>query len=414
MKESAILKRSAFMYAFSTLFTGVVNFIAIPVLKQKIGSAEFAWLNLYMNLLLVVSYIGAGWLVHSCIRFFPAVAGQKGFGKVFKKLAVFSGLATVGLALITVLFFRHYIWMLVAFPATILFINLQSIVVAWMQASIRPKVVAMAEVFRSLVFLSFILLIKNGQGYNIIIMGWAGWLASYMVSLLFMLLMIKKYPSVKKEEETDADIKMVFKKFAAFGFPVSLWLAATFILFYADRFFLLRHWPAAMVGHYSALFDVLQKGIGFVLSPLVTAAYPLLARLYEENKYTDVKKLSRKVLMWQGLISVTVVVGYIIAWPLLKKILSINEAEKTFFYSGLLVLGGTAIWQMNMVLHKPFELQHRTLFLLGIAAISVVLLLLADWFIIPRYGFVGAASVFFSATVLYAIIILFKLRKKLS
>ncbi len=414
MKESAILKRSAFTYAFSILFTGVVNFIAIPVLKQKLGSAEFAWLNLYMNLLLVVSYIGAGWLVHSCIRFFPAVAGQKGFGKVFKKLAVFSGMATVVLALVTVLFFRHYTWMLVVFPATILFINLQSIVVAWMQASIRPKAVAMAEVLRSLVFLTFILTIQNGHGYNIIIMAWLGWLVSYIVSLLFMLVMIKWYPSEKKEDETDVDIQTLFKKFAAFGFPVSLWLAATFLLFYADRFFLLRHWPAAMVGHYSALFDVLQKGIGFVLSPLVTAAYPLLARLYEENKYADVRKLSRKVLMWQGLISVIVIVGYIIAWPLLKQILSITEGVETFFYSGLLVLCGTAIWQMNMILHKPFELQHRTLFLLGIAGISVSLPLIANWFIIPQYGFIGAAAVFFSATVLYAIIILWKLHKKLS
>ncbi len=402
------------MYAFSILFTGVVNFVAIPVLKQKVGPAEFAWLNLYMNLLLVLSYIGAGWLVHSCIRFFPAVSGQNGFGKVFKKLAIFSGLATMVLALVTVFFFKHYTWMLVAFPATIFFINIQSIVVAWMQASMRPKAVAMAEVLRSLVFLSFILLIKNGQGYNIIIMIWAGWLASYVVSLLVMLVVIKKYPSVKKEEERDADIKMIFLKFAAFGFPVSLWLAATFILFYADRFLLLRHWPADMVGHYSALFDVLQKGIGFVLSPLVTAAYPLLARLYEENKHADVNKLSQKVLMWQLLITATVLLGYIIAWPLLKKVLIINEGEETFFISGLLVLGGTAIWQMNMVLHKPFELQHRTLFLLATAGVCVSLLLITDWFIIPQYGFVGAAATFFTATVLYAIIILFKLRKKLS
>ena len=410
MKELAILKRSAFMYAFSILFTGAVNFIAIPVLKQKTGSAEFAYLNLYMNLLLVVSYIGAGWLVQSCIRFFSSVSGQQGFGTVFKKMALLSALATAVVAFITVCFFRHYAWMLIAFPATILFINLQSITVAWMQASIRPKVVAMAEVCRSLVFLSVILLIQNGRGYDVIVVAWFGWIASFVVSLLMMLLMIKKYPAEKKEDGAQADAGAVFKKFFAFGFPLSFWLAGTFILFYADRFFLLKHQPAAMVGHYSALFDVLQKGIGFVLSPLVTAVYPLLARLFEEQNHSDVKKLSRKVLRWQALITAASITGYIIAWPLLKKILGINEAEQTFFISGLLVLAGAATWQMNMVLHKPFELLHRTWFLLGMVAICVSLLLLTDWFIIPVYGFVGAASVFFASTILYTIIILIKRR----
>ncbi|MES2774174.1 MAG: oligosaccharide flippase family protein [Bacteroidota bacterium] len=410
MKESAILKRSAFMYAFSILFTGMVNFIAIPVLKQKIGSGEFAYLNLYMNLLLVISYIGAGWLAQSCVRFFPVVSGQPGFGNVFKKLAIISGLFTALLAFITAVFFRHYAWMLVAFPATIFFINLQSMVVAWMQASVRPKTVAMAEVLRSLVFLCFTLGIKTNSGYNLIIVAWFGWLASYLVSLLLMLVAIKKYPVAKKEQGAPAEIKALFSKFAAFGFPLSLWLAGTFVLFYADRFFLLRHWPASLVGHYSALFDVLQKGIGFVLSPLVTAAYPLLARLYEEGKHDDLKRLSRKALRWQALITATVLMGYIIAWPLLKKILAIDEAGNSFFVSGLLILGGAATWQMNMLLHKPFELQHRTLFLLAMVGICVSLLLLADWLIIPDYGFVGAASVFFASTVLYSIIILLKRR----
>jgi len=410
MKESAILKRSAFMYAFSILFTGMVNFMAIPVLKQKIGSAEFAYLNLYMNLLLVISYIGAGWLVQSCIRFFSTVSGQRGFGSVFKKMAILSGIVTALIAFVTVVFFRHYTWMLVAFPATIFFINMQSITVAWMQASIKPRVVAMAEVLRSLVFLCFIIVIKPGHGYNVIMVAWIGWLASYMLSLLFMLVMLKLYPFAQKEDATVADIKTLFSKFAVFGFPLSLWLAGNFVLFYADRFFLLRHLPAAMVGHYSALFDVLHKGVGFVLSPLVTAVYPLLASLYEEQKHADVKKLSRKVLRWQGLITATVLLGYIIAWPLLKKILLIDEEGNTFFISGLLVLAGAAIWQMNMVLHKPFELQHRTLFLLGMVGICMAMLLLANWFIIPLYGFVGAASVFFAATVLYALVILAKRR----
>ena len=410
MKELAILKRSAFMYAFSILFTGVVNFIAIPVLKQKIGSGEFAYLNLYMNLLLVISYIGAGWLVQSCIRFFPAVSGQHGFGKVFQKLALLSGILTAAVAFVTVYFFKHYTWMLVAFPVTILFINLQSITVAWMQSAIRPKTVAIAEVLRSLVFLCFILGLRTGHGYDVIIMAWVGWLASYTVSLLFMLVIIKKYPTAKEENKTVADTKHIFKKFSSFGFPLSLWLAATFGLFFADRFFLLRHQPPALVGHYSALFDVLQKGVGFVLSPLVTAVYPLLATLYEKQGHDDITKLSQKVLKWQGLLTAVALIGYIIAWPLLKKILSIDEKENTFFISGLLILGGAAIWQMNMVLHKPFELRHRTLFLLGMAGICVCLLLLADWFIIPIYGFVGAASVFFAATVLYAVIILARRR----
>lgn len=394
------------MYAFSILFTGAVNFIAIPVLKIKIGSGEFAYLNLYMNLLLIVSYIGAGWLVQSCIRFFSSASRQPGFGSSYKKLSIISAFVTVVAAFITVVFFKHYSWMLIAFPLTILFVNLQSLALAWMQASIKPKVVAVAEIIRSLVFLSFILVLKKDQGYNLIIMAWVGWLASYALSLVFLWGMVKRYPVSAEPGKEAIDTRSAFTKFSAFGFPLSLFLGAHFTLFFADRFFLLKHQPPELVGHYSALFDVLQKGIGFVLSPFITAAYPLLARLYEEHNHSDVKKLSTKILRWQLLITVLVLLGYWLCWPLLKAILHIDDAGHMFFISGFLMIGGAAIWQINMMLHKPFELEHKTWFLLAIATICVGALLLADYFIVPIYGFVGAAAVFFTATLLYSVIIL--------
>jgi O-antigen/teichoic acid export membrane protein len=410
MKQLTTLKQSAAWYATSILFAGLVNLLAIPILKQKLGAAEYVYLNLYMNLLLVISYIGAGWLSQSCIRFFSTLSTQQGFGMVFKKMAIYSALATASIGLVLVLFFKHYWWMLLAFPLTLFIINLQAIAIAWLQAILRPKVVAIAEFIRAVLFLSVLLFINKSSSTTAAFTVWAGWLLAYLASLLYLLASAVNNPqnSATAQHHNTANIKTIFKQFSAFGLPISLWLGVNFCLLFVDRFFLLKHQNPALVGHYSALFDVLQKSIGFVLSPLVTAIYPMLAQLQQQNNAMEINMLIKKALKWQLLLAGVALIAFIIGWPLLQKIIAIPASNTNYFVSGILLIIGAAIWQINTLLHKPQELAGNTFFMLKTLVVVFLFLVVGNWLVVPTYGFVGSAAVFLAATSLYAIIIIIK------
>jgi|GEM_PF-6389046 len=410
MKESTNLKRSAFLYAFSILFTGIVNFIAIPVLKQKAGADEYAYLNLYMNFLLVLGYVGAGWLVQSCIRFYPSLSQQKGFKVAFLKMAFGSAAVAALAAVVLVFFFPHYRWMFVAFPATIFIVNLQMVGIAWLQASLQPKVVAMAEVLRAVIFLSFIVFIQPNGTYGVTKMAWLGWFVSYLLSLLFLLMISKKvnHPLHANSQPAPIESRSLASQFLRFGLPLSLWMAALYGIFFADRFLLLQNASASSTGHYSALFDVLLKGIGFALSPLVTAVYPMMVRLYQQDDMGALKKLNDKVVKWQiGLASIAII-GYAFSWPWIKTILKIEDVGNTLFYGGFMILVSASIWQMNILMQKRLELQKQTSFLLLLIVICFTTMLVGDWFLIPKYGFLGAAGTFLATAIIYMFVIIRK------
>ena len=410
MKELKTLKRSAFYYAFSILFTGMVNFIAIPVLKQKTGADEYAYLNLYMNFLLVFGYVGAGWLIQGCIRFYPKYSNQPAFRKSFLKMTIGSALVTAFVSMVLVFFSPHYRWMFIAFPLAILVINLQMVAIAWLQATLQPKTVAAAEVLRALIFLLVIILIKPNGFCNVTIAAWTGWVFSYACSLFFLWVMSsrKKLDVELQNQLKPTGQSSYLTELLRFGLPLSLWMAALYGVFFADRFFLLRYTTASTTGHYSALFDVLLKGIGFALSPLVTAVYPIMVRLYQEENLVGLKNMSSKVLRWQILIALLAITSYLIAWPWVKQILGIEVEAKTLFYSGLFILSGASLWQMNMLMQKRLELQHKTNFLLGAILICLMAMLVMDWFFIPNNGFLAAAIIFFCTALLYMSIIIVK------
>ena len=411
MTQTATLKRSTLLYAFTILCTGGVNFLAIPVLKHKIGAPEYAYLNLYMNLLLVSSFIGSGWLSQGCIRFFPVLSLQQNFAQVFGKLSVLSAITTGLLSVLLILFFPHYRWMLFAFPLAVVLVNIQMAAISWMQATLQPHIYAGAEIGRALFYLVVILWLRPVANISMPALLWMGWILSYVLSFTCMIIFMRKNSSEIISTENAATTAGVFKKLFGFGFPMSLWLAASFSIFYADRFLLLWHLPASLVGNYSALFDVLQKGMGFLLAPVVTAVTPLLSRLYEAGAFSEYKKLVSKILKWQVIISLVSIAGFIIGWPLLQKMLHMENTGNIFFYAGLFVITGAALWQIVFILNKPFEMRHQTKMLVVTMAACLVFQLTADYFLVPAYGFTGAAVTFFLAIALYAIFIIFRSKK---
>jgi O-antigen/teichoic acid export membrane protein len=65
------------------------------------------------------------------------------------------------------------------------------------------------------------------------------------------------------------------------------------------------------------------------------------------------------------------------------------------FREGYLVmpiaLGGIALWQLGLYLHKPFEFYERTGIMLGLAALAVTVSLVLNILLIPRFGYMAAA-----------------------
>lgn len=173
-----------------------------------------------------------------------------------------------------------------------------------------------------------------------------------------------------------------------YGWPISLWLTASTGLVYADRFVITLLLGPTVAGRYSAVADVVVRGTAMVASPIIMAAHPAVMARWNAGHLRQAVSLIRRTSQALIILLVAGVAGIVAVGPMLLDFALPGSATSRSVLGGLAF--GSAMWQLGLMSHKPFELVARNKEMLALAAGAMTSVIMLDVVLVPIVGLVGA------------------------
>ena len=207
--------------------------------------------------------------------------------------------------------------------------------------------------------------------------------ASFGVFILTIFLYVKKIGGIELSFDIGL-LRYLLKTSYAFA------LTGVFVAIYhrIDAVMLSFMKGDAPVGWYSAAYG-LTESLLFIPAALVSAAFPVLSRFFNESK-DDFQRAYRKLFQFLLLFALPIAIGItILAEPIVSLI---YKAEFSNAVPALRALvWATAFMFLNTVMSSTLYAANRQKTVAGLTAILVAVNILLNLILIPRYSHVGAS-----------------------
>lgn len=392
--------------------------IAHNTLIQIIGKLVSTILGLF-SLALITRYLGqAGYgeytTITTFLTFFAVIAdlgltlvtvqmisGEKeNENKILNNLfslRLVSALFFIGLAPLIVFFFPYSpavkIGVLIA-AASFVFPALNQVLVGLFQKKLSMDRSALAEVIsRVVLVLGIILTEKLNYGLSGILIATV---VSGATSFLLHYIFAYKFVLIKCEFDLS-----LWKKIISHSWPLAITIVLNLIYLRADTLILSLFKKPEMVGLYGAAYKIIDvlTTLPFMFAGLIL---PILTAAWLENNHGYFKKILQKSFDFMAIIALPLVVGA----QFLGKPIMTFVAGNDFVIAGdilkILIFSVAAIFLGTMFSHAVIALNKQKK-MIGFYVFTSISSLIAYLYLIPRYSFVGAASVTIYSEVLIAI-----------
>lgn len=172
-----------------------------------------------------------------------------------------------------------------------------------------------------------------------------------------------------------------FGAFARFGWPMTIWAGLQASQALMERSLMSTLLPADRFGGFMAAVDVLARGFGLALMPVVTLAHSRLMAHAGEARRLDAKGLAilRSAVVLVVVFAVALGFGVWLAEPLLARIAPALAQLPGRTTAAMCISG--ALWILALLAHKPLEVAcaTRVMSLLLAAALLLEFVLLSHW-----------------------------------
>lgn len=393
-------KKDYVPYLIGIIIPAIVSFVTIPVFKIVLGPSQFGIYTFYLSLLLIVNASFAGAISQSIIRLHVDYVRKNTFyiESVFFTLLISSALA---LPLFTYIFFNyHFISFALLFVVTLLVSNVYSSLLAITQARLMSVNTAISESMRTIIYLSLTLLLLHFfPTYSFLLLIFIALFSSYVIVCFFLL--YKNQLSYSLNQINITDWWTTCKKICNYGGYMVGWFFLCYAISMANRFILAQHLGKENIGHFTASFDMLNKSIALLLSPVLISLFPLVVKAHAAGQFKQVKKLIRQLIILEGLLlAISLALYPFIGFPILNKLLQTPPTNEYLFLE-MQVIAGTFIWQMALLQHKFLELKKRSKRMLLFVAISFAISFSLDAILIPTNGVLLAGSGYLAGSIVY-------------
>jgi O-antigen/teichoic acid export membrane protein len=231
------------------------------------------------------------------------------------------------------------------------------------QASLKARQTAIAETIRGsctlvLMFLPVAFRWQVSETYY-----WNAWMTAYLLSFGFMVYCLRGNTYFGTERQFAWDrYRSDLLDAIRFGWPFTLWVLFSFLLAYADRWYLARSGLSInQSADYLALADSVFRGCGFLFVPLNTAGYPVISKVFDSGDMKATYKLIIKVVKTELLLLAAVIIGLLLFHTFIFNLLGISTGTLSTNIALLALLAFThGLWQTCSMLQKPAELKMKT------------------------------------------------------
>lgn len=416
------LARDSFYYMVGKVAPGVAGLLSVVVFSRLVGIEEYGRFAFLLASGRMAAAFGAGWVNQAVLRFYGRYSA---FPKVvWKTILRAVGVVSAGLVVTVAL-----VWILKAIglwesdltrdlsiSAVVLGVGfavvqmLYGTTLSLIRAQLRAGAVVRLETIRAVLAIAapVLLVLLWGQGASALLLGTIG-------AVLVAVLLADRTGQGSNHHgvaEVAADVgsngaslgtKGMLRTFWKYGWPLSFWLGFTTAFQVSDRFLIQYFYNFGDAGVYAGIYDIVVRSYSLLFMPITLAAHPRIMDAFNAGRSEEGSGLIWTSIVWQVLLFVPM--GLVLWWvggPVLALLLPDINPEAASALVLPLAAGGL-LWQLALLVHKPLEVAHRTVWMLGIIAASWGANVLFVAWTLPRWGLAAAAYGYVAAGFLYIV-----------
>ena len=390
------LFKDTLFYTISKIIPGLTGLISVVLFFRLIGAEEYGKYSIIFSFTNLIAAFSFGWLNQSILRYRSTYSSSV---KILSPISLGFILGTIPVIIFVIITSAF------GFPAIfsnkhIIFLALSigmfNIIKSIFQSEELPNKVILITSYQSILMIvcSIIILKLFDNSAESLILGISfGYLIPILpYSKLFSINVITK-ENIKK-----------IKPFFNYGLPLSLWLGISLSLNLLDRFFIEYYYGSSLMGSYAGFSEFVIRIFSIFIFPITLAVHPILMNKWNKNKniHEFFVKLF-KASMIQILICLIMLIPvyffkndffYLIQIMIPEIDVSMKEIIIPIFIGGFL-------WQLALVLHKPLEIEERTLIMVVCIMFSLVANLIGNVFFLPKFGILATAYTMISTASIY-------------
>jgi O-antigen/teichoic acid export membrane protein len=356
------------------------------------------------NILCIVAMFCYAWLGQSFIRFYK----QDSIAMFLVSKSLLTKSLVIGAIVFVIackVFTNTPILQILYFVPTFFLFGYYCFFLLVSQAKQNAKLVMFCEVLRTFLNISLLFILNKflGRSESIFFLATALFI-SYVVPTLIL---VKKL-SYNKVELSKTEAVSIKKIVFEYGIPIAFFLSASLALSVNDRYIISFLLGKQKAGIYSAIYDVINKGVTALFSPILMTFYPIIATLYNTGDRIGAIKKLKKIffleigLMLFGLLILVFGAGFIL--NIIFGCIMPQELNKVV----CLIYVGVCLWQISMLVHKPLELLQRTKLMAVAVFISLLLNIFLNFFLLHQFeSFIVCAITTIISSLMYLTIIMY-------
>ena len=275
------------------------------------------------------------------------------------------------------------------------------------QAKQRAKQTALAEMIRTaitiIVPLAAVLFVKNLYALPVL---FASLLLAYASGLLY--LSKKENNNAQAEQQELPDISIIKKQIREYGIPIAFFVSVSLALTVNDRYLIAHLMDYKSSGNYGALYDLLNKGVGFSCAPVIMTYFPHIVKQFNGGNKAGAYSSIKKALLLEAIIFITGLACLALFGKFFFELFLKHTVGNDTMQLAYILYTGVFVWQAAMLVHKPLELRLQTRYMAIGVFIAFAVNITANYFLIKQYHDVMmAAWTTLGSSLLYLFFIIF-------
>ena len=230
---------------------------------------------------------------------------------------------------------------------------------------------------------------------------WSLWIVGVVVSIGLSIYVLRHMPwrdGLSKPIDWDW-----LKKGVRVALPFFMATMSFMGIQFADRYFLQYFWGEATGGIYTFYANITNTIHTFIVTGIVMIIYPRLVEAYQKKEFDRYKSLMRTMSFGiVGGLIVLVPIAALLIDPVLELVGKQVYAEQSSIFT--IMLGTITILCLSYIPHYALFVRHRDRTIIISTIIALVVAMVANGILVPKYGLTGAAyAAFFSMATLFLI-----------
>ncbi|MBV7504121.1 polysaccharide biosynthesis C-terminal domain-containing protein [Bacillus sp. sid0103] len=391
------ISRDTIIYIPIFLAPALINIVLLMVFTRFFSPKDYGAYTIVVNTSIILSSLLGQWILLSVQRFRPEYSKNSTipeFNRNINHLLLYISLGFLLVVSILFIFipsflkaYQNYFW-----PSVLLIISsiYYMVLGGVYQADLRAKPLRNLNVFHSLLKLVFILVLVREISFKPISFIWGAFFAQFLITLpmLSYVETTKMFNPFKNSRHSFMEFAI---KFLKYGFPLIGWYIGTTIMNLTDRYMLEYYRTAYEVGIYSANFTIAVQAIALICNPMFFAIQPII--MNEIQEISNKEHIERRISGFTHLfiiISIPFGVYFSIFCNEVSELLLGIQFSKGAIIIPILIFGFFS-WNIGLYGQLTYQISKKTKELFYFVVMAAITNFSLNLFLIPKWGFVGAA-----------------------